>query len=111
MEKIKDLKPKERKPVPITLKIDTYADLQALTESATFKTFIFDKTLTAIKSAIRNKKNDITLFNIVNFNYLLSIDKADFKKVLESMIEFYVAQEEYEKCKEINKIIKKYEKI
>jgi len=108
MEKIKDLKTKkERKPVSITLKIDTYADLQALTESAAFKSFIFDKTLAAIKTAIRGKKNEITLFNIVNFNYLLSIDKTDFKKVLENIVQFYIEQEEYEKCKEVDKLIKK----
>jgi hypothetical protein len=108
MEKLKDLKTKkERKPVSISLKIDTYADLQALTESAAFKLFIFDKTLAAIKTAIRGKKNEITLFNIVNFNYLLSIDKTDFKKVLENIVQFYIEQEEYEKCKEVDKLIKK----
>jgi uncharacterized protein (DUF4213/DUF364 family) len=72
---------------------------------------VFEKVLTSIKDAIKNKLNEAKVLNVINFNYSLIVNKSQYKDVLNSILRFYEEQEEYLKCKEITKIIKKYEKL
>jgi hypothetical protein len=51
------------------------------------------------------------ILNVVNFNYILIINKTQFKDILNTILKFYEEQEEYLECKEITKLIKKYGKL
>lgn len=98
-------------PPNIELVIYEQEQINLLKESIEFKTFVFEKVLTSIKDAIKNKLNEAKVLNVINFNYSLIINKSQYKDVLNSILKFYEEQEEYLKCKEITKIIKKYEKL
>jgi hypothetical protein len=98
-------------PPNINLVIYEQEQIQTLKESVQFKTFIFEQVLTAIKDAIKNKLNEAKVLNVVNFNYSLTITKSQFKDILNNILKFNEEQEEYLKCKDITKLIKKYEKL
>jgi hypothetical protein len=57
------------------------------------------------------EQEQINSLNVVNFNYTLIINKTQFKDILNTILKFYEEQEEYLECKEITKLIKKYEKL
>lgn len=102
---------KQYVPPNIELVIQEQEQITLLKESVEFKTFIFEQVLTAIKDAIKNKLNDAKVLNVINFNYSLTITKSQFKDVLNNILKFNEQQEEYLKCKDITKLIKKYEKL
>jgi hypothetical protein len=102
---------KQYEPPNIELVIQEQEQITLLKESVEFKTFIFEQVLTAIKDAIKNKLNEAKVLNVINFNYSLTITKSQFKDVLNNILKFNEEQEEYLKCKDITKLIKKYEKL
>ena len=102
---------KQYVPPNIELVIQEQEQITLLKESVEFKTFIFEQVLTAIKDAIKNKFNETKVLNVVNFNYSLTITKSQFKDALNNILKFNEEQEEYLKCKDITKLIKKYEKL
>ena len=102
---------KQYVPPNIELVIQEQEQITLLKESVEFKTFIFEQVLTAIKDAIKNKLNEAKVLNVINFNYSLTITKSQFKDVLNNILKFNEQQEEYLKCKDITKLIKKYEKL
>ena len=102
---------KQYVPPNIELVIQEQEQITLLKESVEFKTFIFEQVLTAIKDAIKNKLNEAKVLNVVNFNYSLTITKSQFKDALNNILKFNEEQEEYLKCKDITKLIKKYEKL
>ena len=102
---------KQYVPPNIELVIQEQEQITLLKESVEFKTFIFEQVLTAIKDAIKNKFNEAKVLNVVNFNYSLTITKSQFKDALNNILKFNEEQEEYLKCKDITKLIKKYEKL
>lgn len=100
-----------RKPINIELIINKHEELEELKKSDKFNSFVFNEVLASIKDAIKNKSNEAKILNIVNMNYVLSIDKKEFKLVLMNMLEFYEKIEEYMVCKDINKLLKKVQKL
>jgi hypothetical protein len=102
---------KQHVPLNIELVIYEQEQINSLKESVEFKTFIFKHVLISIKDAIKNKLNEAKILNVVNFNYTLIINKTQFKDILNTILKFYEEQEEYLECKEITKLIKKYEKL
>jgi hypothetical protein len=96
-----------RKPVNIELILNQQEELEILKKSVEFNTFVFKEVLAAITDAIKTKLPEAKIFNIINFNYILTISKTDFKQVLENMIQFHIKHEDYLVCKEIDKLIKK----
>ena len=102
---------KQYVPPNIEVVIQEQEQITLLKESVEFKTFIFEQVLTAIKDAIKNKFNEAKVLNVVNFNYSLTITKSQFKDALNNILKFNEEQEEYLKCKDITKLIKKYEKL
>ena len=102
---------KQYVPPNIELVIYEQEQVKLLKESVEFKMFIFEQVLTSIKDAIKNKLDGAKVLNVVNFNYSLTINKSQFKDVLNTILKFNEEQEEYLKCKDITKLIKKYEKL
>lgn len=96
-----------RKPINIELILNEQEELEVLKDSVEFNTFVFKEVLDAIKYAIKAKQPEAKVFNIVNFNHMLTINKIDYKQILENMIQFHIKYENYELCKEIDKLIKK----
>lgn len=102
---------KQYVPPNIELVVYEQEQIKLLNDSIEFKTFILEQVFNAIKDAIKNNINETKVLNVINFSYSLIIYKSQFKDILNNILKFYEQQEEYLKCKEINKLIKKYEKL
>ena len=98
---------KQYAPLNIELVIYEQDQIDSLKNSVEFKTFIFENILISIKEAIKNKLNEIKILNVINFNYILTINKTQFKDILNNILKFYEEQEKYLECEEITKLIKK----
>ena len=84
-------------------------DLVELSNKEEFKQFILEDSLTSIISALEKKLTSVELFNIFNLSLVIELDKSKYKDVLNNIIQHYINEEDYEKCKEIQDTIIKYE--
>jgi len=84
-------------------------DLKSLSNKEEFIQFILEDSFKTIEMALRNNLDKVELFNIFNLSLIVEIKKSNYKNVLNSLIKYYVREENYEKCSLIKHIIKKYE--
>jgi hypothetical protein len=84
-------------------------DLKNLSSEEEFVTFIINDSLNSIKNALENNLDRVELFNIFNLSLSVELEKLHYKDVLNKITQFYIEQENYEICDNIQKIIKKYE--
>lgn len=97
--------PKTHKPV--RLRFSGSDDYEKLNSSKEFKNFIFGETIKALKFAINSKKKKIDLWVIEDSGDIVSVKNDKYKSILENAIKFYSEQEQFEKCTELEKLIKK----
>lgn len=109
MNEKKDKKMTEKREVTfIELSWDSQEDLADLANSEQFQNFILEESLKAIIDALKNEKQTAELFNIFNMSVIIEIEKSQFKTVLNKLNEKFVYNEEYERCAQLKKLIKKY---
>jgi hypothetical protein len=77
--------------------------------SEVFQHFILEESLKAIIDALKNNKPTAELFNIFNMSVIVEIEKSQFKAVLGKINNKFLGDEEYERCAEVSKLIKKYQ--
>ena len=105
-EKDIDSKDEKREAIYIEINWDTPEDLSDLANSREFQNFILEETLTSIVNALENSLNKAELFNIFNMSVILEIEKSQFKVVLEKINSYLIREEEYERCTQIQNLIK-----
>lgn len=71
------------------------------------KKAIIEETIKAIEYGVRKKQNTIELFEINNTNKCFYLDRKNWKPSLEKIMNYYIKEEEYNKCIEIQELIKK----
>lgn len=110
MDEKKDKKMTEKREVTyIELTWEDNEDLLSLAESEQFTHFILEESLKAIIDALDNDKSTAELFNIFNMSVIIEINKSQFKTVLDKINDMFVKNEEYERCAQLSKLIKKYQ--
>jgi hypothetical protein len=60
----------------------------------------------AVKDGIKRRRRNISLFVINDSNYIVGLDKKEWKPSLQSALKYYEIKEEYNKCSEIVNLIK-----
>jgi hypothetical protein len=92
--------------VPIfRLVMGAEASYEAIKDIPEVKKVIMDELIDAIKDGIKRRRANISLFQINDSNYIVGLDKKQWKPSLESALKYYEAQEEYKICSEIKQII------
>lgn len=71
------------------------------------KKAVLEETVFAIKHGIEKNKSSISLFEVADSSYYIELSKDKWKPTLENLIEYYVEQEEYDKCVEVRDLISK----
>ena len=105
-EKDIDSENEKREAIYIEINWDTPEDLSDLANSREFQNFILEETLTSIVDALENNLSKAELFNIFNMSVILEIEKSQFKVVLEKINSYLIREEEYERCTQIQNLIK-----
>lgn len=82
-------------------------ELKQLSNQEEFVTFIIEDSYKTIKDAINDKLEEVELFNILNLSIVVELHSKNYRKVLKRIMGHYVDCENYEKCSEIKKLIKK----
>jgi len=107
-EKDKMDKVVKREVVNIELDWDNEQDLIELGDNEVFVDFILEESLKAIVDALKNNKEKAELFNVFNMSVIIELKKPQFKTVLEKVNRMLIKNEEYERCNELKKLIKKH---
>mgnify|MGYP003629428740 CR=1 FL=1 len=105
----KDVKSQESEATSIEIIYNDSEDLKKLSSREEFIQFILEDSFKTIEKALKNNLDKVELFNIYNLSLVVELKKSNYKNVLNSLIEHYVTEENYEKCLLIKSIIKKYE--
>ena len=103
----KEIKTKKREITNIELIYGSKEDLVGLASKEEFVKFILEDSLSTITKAINENLEKVELFNILNLSLVIKLEKSKFKPVLERITQHYAEKEDYNKCIEIQSLIKK----
>ena len=97
---------KKREVTNIELSYRNREDIINLASKKEFVDFVLKDSLKAIDDAIENNLDKVELFNILNLSLIIKLEKSNFKSVLERIMQYYADKEDYDKCIEIQSLIK-----
>lgn len=103
----KDIKAKKKEVTNIELIYENKKDLISLASKEEFVNFILEDSLKTITKAINENLEKVELFNIFNLSLIVELDKSKYRSVLERIIEYYIQDEDYDRCVEIQSLISK----
>ena len=69
------------------------------------KQILMKELIDAVKDGIKKRRANISLFQINDSNYIIGLNKKEWKPSLETALKYYEDQEEYKVCSEIKQII------
>jgi len=77
-------------------------------DDSTFKKpQVYRSLVEGISEAIKNNTNKIKLCEVKNSNTYITVEKQEWKTSLDSALQFYINEEEYEQCSKIKNLIDK----
>ena len=76
-------------------------------ELSSKKTQVYKSLIEGVSEAIKSDKEEIKLCEVKNANIFITVEKQEWKKSLDSALQFYIDKEEYEKCSKIKDLINK----
>ena len=68
---------------------------------------VYKSLVDGVSEAIKTNKNEIKLCEVKNSNIYITVGKQEWKKSLDSALQYYENEEEYEECSKIKKLIDK----
>ena len=68
---------------------------------------VYKSLVDGVSEAIKTNKNEIKLCEVKNSNLYITVEKQEWKKSLDSALQFYIDIEEYEECSKIKNLIDK----
>jgi hypothetical protein len=83
------------------------ATLEQVYTHPEIKKAVIDETINAICEGMKNNRDYVDLFNIVDSNYTIELKKNNWKNALSNALNFYVEAENYTKCIKIRDMINK----
>ena len=76
-------------------------------ELSSKKTQVYRSLVDGVTEAIKNNKKEIKLCEVKNSGVFITVEKQEWKKSLDSALQFYIDSEEYEECSKIKNLIDK----
>ena len=80
-------------------------DLQQLEENQPFNDLILKDAFDVVERAAKTKKKSVPLINIPNLGLEVSIERHNFKPILQKALNYYTEQEQYERCADVAQLI------
>jgi hypothetical protein len=100
-------KKKEREILSLEILYDHKEELNELVESKDFHQLLLDEAIKVIEESLNKKENQVKLYSITNLDCFLVLEKSNFSKVISKVIQFYEAEEDYDKCAKLVKLKEK----
>ena len=66
---------------------------------------VYKSLIDGVSEAIKTNKSEIKLCEVKNSNLYITVEKPEWKKSLDSALQYYIDTEEYEECLKIKKLI------
>ena len=76
-------------------------------ELSTNKQKVYKSLIDGVSEAIKSNKKEIKLCEVKNSNLYITVEKPEWKKSLDSALQYYIDKEEYEQCSKIKNLIDK----
>ena len=89
---------KERDVLSIEILYDYKEELEELVGSEDFNRLMFEEAVATIKNALSKKRKTARIFYIPNLDCSVMLEHKNFTEVLNTAIQFYEQQEEYDEC-------------
>ena len=89
---------KEREILSIEILYDDKEELNELLDSDDFSRLMFQEAIATIENALNKKRKTARVFYIPNIDCSVMLEYKNFIKVLNTAIQFYEQQEEYDEC-------------
>ena len=99
---------KERDILSIEILYDYKEELDELVGSTDFNRLMFEEAIATIKNALSKKRKTFRVFYIPNLDCSVMLEYRNFIKVLNTAMQFYEQQEEYD---EYAKLVRLKEKV
>ena len=68
---------------------------------------VYKSLVDGVSEAIKTNKKEIKLCEVKNSGIYITVEKPEWKKSLDSALQFYIDIEEYEQCSKIKNLIDK----
>ena len=91
-------KKKDREILSIEILYDYKEELDELVENDDFSRLMFQEAIATIENALNKKRKTARVFYIPNIDCSVMLEYKNFIKVLNTAIQFYEQQEEYDEC-------------
>ena len=91
-------KKKDREILSIEILYDYKEDLDELVGNDDFSRLMFQEAIATIENALNKKRKTARVFYIPNIDCSVILECKNFIKVLNTAIQFYEQQEEYDEC-------------
>jgi hypothetical protein len=102
------MKPIKKRKIPIFKVVSNPGDsYDVLKTHPQVKNIVINELVIAIEEGIKKKKNSVTLFEIGGSDFVLELDKLNWTKSLQYVLEYFVEQEDYVNCIKIRDLINK----
>jgi predicted RNA-binding protein (virulence factor B family) len=95
---------KQNRSVPKMMVDMSQISSDELVESPQFQESVFFETYNSIKSALSNKKVEAHVCEINTSGTLIIIEKNNWNKALQAVIDYYATKDDFEKCIEIKEL-------
>jgi hypothetical protein len=95
MNKMKRMR---RKIPTLQINVKPGASYSQLKEHPTIKKLVIESLVDAVADGIKNKKNQVALFEIAGCEYQVMINKSEWKSSLETAINHFLESEDYDAC-------------
>ena len=91
-------KKKDREILSIEILYDYKEELDELVGNDDFSRLMFQEAIATIENALNKKRKTARVFYIPNIDCSVMLEYKNFIKVLNTAIQFYEQQEEYDEC-------------
>jgi hypothetical protein len=99
---------KMRRKIPVfRVSLQPGTSYDQITEQPEIRKVVIEEVIFAIKEGISKKRKTISLFEVAGSEYYIELEKDQWKPSLENAIEYYLENEEYDKCIECRDLISK----
>jgi len=97
-------KKKDRDILSIEIQYDYKDELKELVNNEDFSRLLLEEAIITVENALNKKRKSARVFYIPNIDCSVVLEYKNFNKVLDTALQFYEQQEEYDECAKLVKL-------